>query len=86
MDQEFDLTAFGGRSPIRSFPGALRPGEELDEKKLAEAFNVSRTPVREALRQLGRCKSRGMASAPERRRRKNHAVENGRDVRGHGRA
>jgi DNA-binding GntR family transcriptional regulator len=32
--------------------GALRPGEELDEKKLAEAFNVSRTPVREALRQL----------------------------------
>ena len=32
--------------------GALRPGQELDEKKLAEAFNVSRTPVREALRQL----------------------------------
>ena len=32
--------------------GALRPGQELDEKKLAEAFDVSRTPVREALRQL----------------------------------
>jgi DNA-binding GntR family transcriptional regulator len=32
--------------------GALRPGQELDEKKLAEAFHVSRTPVREALRQL----------------------------------
>ena len=32
--------------------GALRPGQQLDEKKLAEAFNVSRTPVREALRQL----------------------------------
>ena len=32
--------------------GALRPGQELDEKKLAEAFKVSRTPVREALRQL----------------------------------
>jgi DNA-binding GntR family transcriptional regulator len=32
--------------------GVLRPGEELDEKKLAEAFNVSRTPVREALWQL----------------------------------
>src|SRR5947209_20309947 len=32
--------------------GALRPGQELDEKKLADAFNVSRTPVREALRQL----------------------------------
>ena len=32
--------------------GVLRPGEELDERSLAEAFNVSRTPVREALRQL----------------------------------
>jgi DNA-binding GntR family transcriptional regulator len=32
--------------------GTLRPGQELDEKKLAEAFEVSRTPVREALRQL----------------------------------
>lgn len=32
--------------------GALHPGQELDEKKLAETFNVSRTPVREALRQL----------------------------------
>jgi DNA-binding GntR family transcriptional regulator len=32
--------------------GELRPGEELDEKRLAEAFGVSRTPVREALRQL----------------------------------
>jgi len=32
--------------------GALRPGQELDEKTLADAFNVSRTPVREALRQL----------------------------------
>jgi DNA-binding GntR family transcriptional regulator len=32
--------------------GTLKPGQELDEKSLAEAFNVSRTPVREALRQL----------------------------------
>jgi DNA-binding GntR family transcriptional regulator len=32
--------------------GALRPGQELDEQSLAQAFNVSRTPVREALRQL----------------------------------
>jgi DNA-binding GntR family transcriptional regulator len=32
--------------------GILKPGQELDEKKLAEAFEVSRTPVREALRQL----------------------------------
>ena len=32
--------------------GEFGPGEELDEKRLAEAFNVSRTPIREALRQL----------------------------------
>ena len=32
--------------------GDLRPGEELDEKRLAETFGVSRTPIREALRQL----------------------------------
>lgn len=32
--------------------GVLRPGQELDELKLAKTFNVSRTPVREALRQL----------------------------------
>jgi DNA-binding GntR family transcriptional regulator len=32
--------------------GELRPGEELDEKRLAETFGVSRTPIREALRQL----------------------------------
>jgi DNA-binding GntR family transcriptional regulator len=32
--------------------GEFRPGEELDEKRLAETFNVSRTPIREALRQL----------------------------------
>jgi DNA-binding GntR family transcriptional regulator len=32
--------------------GALRPGAALDETELAKRFNVSRTPVREALRQL----------------------------------
>ena len=32
--------------------GELKPGQHLDEKALAEAFKVSRTPVREALRQL----------------------------------
>lgn len=32
--------------------GELKPGHELDEKKLADMFAVSRTPVREALRQL----------------------------------
>lgn len=33
--------------------GALKPGEELDETVIAQRFNASRTPVREALRQLG---------------------------------
>jgi len=32
--------------------GVLKPGERLDEVTLAERFNVSRTPVREALLQL----------------------------------
>lgn len=32
--------------------GALKPGQRLDERKLAERFGVSRTPVREALQRL----------------------------------
>ena len=32
--------------------GDLSPGAKLDEQMLAERFDVSRTPVREALRQL----------------------------------
>src|ERR1700753_2594727 len=32
--------------------GALPPGASLDETEIAQRFNVSRTPVREALRQL----------------------------------
>ncbi|WP_061933351.1 GntR family transcriptional regulator [Aureimonas sp. AU22] len=32
--------------------GILRPGEALDETSLAAEFGVSRTPIREALRQL----------------------------------
>ncbi len=32
--------------------GALAPGAKLDEQALAERFEVSRTPVREALREL----------------------------------
>lgn len=32
--------------------GKLRPGERLDERDLAARFGLSRTPVREALRQL----------------------------------
>ena len=32
--------------------GELRPGEKLLDKELAESMGVSRTPVREAIRQL----------------------------------
>jgi DNA-binding GntR family transcriptional regulator len=32
--------------------GQLEPGERLLQEELAERFNVSPTPVREALRQL----------------------------------
>jgi DNA-binding GntR family transcriptional regulator len=32
--------------------GRIRPGQPLDETRLAQAFGVSRTPVREAIRQL----------------------------------
>src|SRR5215475_14085558 len=32
--------------------GSLAPGSPLDETDIARRFNVSRTPVREALRQL----------------------------------
>ncbi|MEG6616643.1 GntR family transcriptional regulator [Peptococcaceae bacterium 1198_IL3148] len=34
------------------FDGALQPGERLIERKLAQIFGVSRTPVREAIRML----------------------------------
>src|SRR5690348_12021163 len=33
--------------------GELRPGYKLDEQALATEFGVSRTPIREALRELG---------------------------------
>ncbi|MDF0602998.1 GntR family transcriptional regulator [Psychromarinibacter sp. C21-152] len=33
--------------------GELKPGDRLDEHSLAARFGVSRTPVREAIRQLG---------------------------------
>mgnify|MGYP000241745163 CR=1 FL=1 len=34
------------------FKGAYKDGQRLDEIKLAEQFNVSRTPIREALQRL----------------------------------
>ena len=42
----------GFSSPTRSCAGALPPGAALDEMELARRFSVSRTPVREAIRQL----------------------------------
>lgn len=32
--------------------GAMRPGQPIDERALSERFNVSRTPIREAILQL----------------------------------
>ena len=32
--------------------GIFKPGERLTEQNLAEMFNVSRTPIRQALKQL----------------------------------
>ena len=45
--------------------GLLPPGEKLDEGGLAERFGVSRTPVREALRQLS---TMGLVERPPNRR------------------
>ena len=44
--------------------GQLRPGDKLDERTLAERFQVSRTPVREALRLLA---TRGLVEVSPRR-------------------
>ncbi|MDH7795065.1 MULTISPECIES: GntR family transcriptional regulator [unclassified Beijerinckia] len=44
--------------------GVLTPGHKLEEKVLAEQFGVSRTPVREALRELG---ARGLVDFTPRR-------------------
>lgn len=44
--------------------GALPPGQKLEEKVLAEQFGVSRTPIREALRELA---ARGLVDYVPRR-------------------
>ena len=44
--------------------GVIKPGERLDERDLAERFEVSRTPVREALRGL---QERGLVESMPRR-------------------
>jgi DNA-binding GntR family transcriptional regulator len=36
------------------FVGDFRPGQQLTEEELARRFNVSRIPIREALRELSR--------------------------------
>lgn len=65
MKPEFDLPIDAELAHRRTTPdrvvdtlregilsGALRDGEELNQVALAEYFNVSRVPIREALRQL----------------------------------
>jgi len=44
--------------------GTYPPGAKLEERVLAEKFNVSRTPIREALRELG---SKGLVEVVPRR-------------------
>jgi DNA-binding GntR family transcriptional regulator len=44
--------------------GELPPGQKLDEKALAERFEISRTPIREALKELA---ARGLVDVTPRR-------------------
>jgi DNA-binding GntR family transcriptional regulator len=48
----------------RIIHGRLLPGHKLDEQALADAFGVSRTPIREALRELS---ARGLVQTQPRR-------------------
>ncbi len=53
MTKRFNLAAtLVGELEREIVTGGLQPGDKLDERMLSERFNVSRTPVREALQQL----------------------------------
>lgn len=54
IDENLSRAEFAYRrlqEAIRS--GALRPGQRMRESELADLLNVSRTPIREAIRRLG---------------------------------
>ncbi len=62
MGQNFEETSISNVKPIRDIvyskvkrdilEGRLKPGERIIEKEYAEKLNISRTPIREALRKL----------------------------------
>lgn len=57
LDGELELTGTAAKKLAQAiadaiFSGEFAPGVRLDEQQLAARFSVSRTPVREALRQL----------------------------------
>ena len=53
------------RIRAKIFSGKLKPGHQLKEEELADAFKVSRTPVRQAIRQLA---SQGLVTIRSNRR------------------
>ena len=53
IDTQTRTERLAGQIADAIIEGALPPGSRLDEQGLADRYGVSRTPVREALRQLG---------------------------------
>jgi len=51
-DHQTHTEKLAGQIADAILSGAFTPGSRLDEQSLAQRYNVSRTPVREALRQL----------------------------------